>query len=384
MPQAARKSLVLQAFLRPAKGARRPRSRGPAAARAKPESPRNAPARRPLGRGPAESDRCAWTGSPRPSSGWRRRRPRRPISPPPTPSSGRPTAAGFTPVAARQPRRARPAQGHRPHARHPARQHRALRARPARQQCAAVGRARHGQDLAGQGGACRASTRGGQAPAASSWSRSIARTSTPCRALLAHAARGTGYRFIVFCDDLSFDGDDTSYKSLKAVLEGGIEGRPDNVIFYATSNRRHLMPRDMIENERSTAINPGEAVEEKVSLSDRFGLWLGFHNCSQDDYLDMVAAMPRISASRSSRDELRARGARLGDDARRALGPRRLAVHPGSGGALGRAAYESDTPRGSERLDPPASSPLHRAGQDTRSGRPGASPCAARNGAAAR
>ncbi len=97
-------------------------------------------------------------------------------------------------------------------------------------------------------------------------------------------------RFIVFCDDLSFDGDDTSYKSLKAVLEGGIEGRPENVIFYATSNRRHLMPRDMIENERSTAINPSEAVEEKVSLSDRFGLWLGFHNCSQDEFLDMVRA----------------------------------------------------------------------------------------------
>ena len=95
-------------------------------------------------------------------------------------------------------------------------------------------------------------------------------------------------RFIMFCDDLSFDVADTSYKSLKAVLEGGIEGRPDNVIFYATSNRRHLMPREMMENERSTAINPGEAVEERVSLSDRFGLWLGFHRCSQDEYLAMV------------------------------------------------------------------------------------------------
>lgn len=101
--------------------------------------------------------------------------------------------------------------------------------------------------------------------------------------------RETPYRFIIFCDDLSFDNDDTSYKSLKAVLEGGIEGRPENVIFYATSNRRHLIPRDMIENERSTAINPAEAVEEKVSLSDRFGLWLGFHKCSQDDYLEMVS-----------------------------------------------------------------------------------------------
>src|SRR6202050_4586262 len=95
-------------------------------------------------------------------------------------------------------------------------------------------------------------------------------------------------RFIVFCDDLSFDAEDTSYKSLKTMLEGGIEGRPENVIFYATSNRRHLMAREMMENERSTAINPGEAVEEKVSLSDRFGLWLGFHRCSQDEYLAMV------------------------------------------------------------------------------------------------
>jgi predicted AAA+ superfamily ATPase len=100
--------------------------------------------------------------------------------------------------------------------------------------------------------------------------------------------RADAHRFLVFCDDLSFDADDTSYKSLKAVLEGGIEGRPENVIFYATSNRRHLLPRDMMDNERSTAINPGEAVEEKVSLSDRFGLWLGFHRCSQDEYLDMV------------------------------------------------------------------------------------------------
>jgi len=108
--------------------------------------------------------------------------------------------------------------------------------------------------------------------------------------LLMTQIRDSSARFIIFCDDLSFDHDDTSYKSLKAVLEGGIEGRPDNVIFYATSNRRHLLPRDMIENERSTAINPAEAVEEKVSLSDRFGLWLGFHNCSQDDYLDMVNA----------------------------------------------------------------------------------------------
>ena len=95
-------------------------------------------------------------------------------------------------------------------------------------------------------------------------------------------------RFILFCDDLSFDAEDTTYKSLKAMLEGGIEGRPRNVIFYATSNRRHLMPRDMIENERSTGINPAEAVEEKVSLSDRFGLWLGFHNCDQDTFFEML------------------------------------------------------------------------------------------------
>ncbi|HXX51765.1 MAG TPA: ATP-binding protein [Xanthobacteraceae bacterium] len=100
--------------------------------------------------------------------------------------------------------------------------------------------------------------------------------------------RNAPQRFIVFCDDLSFDAEDTSYKSLKTMLEGGIEGRPENVIFYATSNRRHLLARDMMENERSTAINPGEAVEEKVSLSDRFGLWLGFHRCSQDEYLAMV------------------------------------------------------------------------------------------------
>ncbi len=101
--------------------------------------------------------------------------------------------------------------------------------------------------------------------------------------------REAPHRFVLFCDDLSFDGDDTSYKSLKAVLDGGIEGRPANVVLYATSNRRHLLPRDMMDNERATAINPGEAVEEKVSLSDRFGLWLGFHKCSQDDYLDMVS-----------------------------------------------------------------------------------------------
>jgi predicted AAA+ superfamily ATPase len=132
--------------------------------------------------------------------------------------------------------------------------------------------------------------------------------------------RNALYRFILFCDDLSFEAEDTSYKSLKAVLEGGIEGRPDNVVFYATSNRRHLMARDMVENERATAINPGEAVEEKVSLSDRFGLWLGFHRCSQDEYLAMVegyVAYYRIpfSGAELHRDALEwatTRGARSG------------------------------------------------------------------------
>jgi uncharacterized protein len=112
------------------------------------------------------------------------------------------------------------------------------------------------------------------------------------------------FRFIVFCDDLSFDGNDASYKSLKAALEGGIEGRPDNVILYATSNQRHLLAREMIENERSTAINPGDAVEEKVSLSDRFGLWLGFHRCSQDEYLAMVKGYCDHYGIKLSADEL--------------------------------------------------------------------------------
>lgn len=117
--------------------------------------------------------------------------------------------------------------------------------------------------------------------------------------------KSSPFRFVLFCDDLSFDHDDTSYKSLKAALEGGVEGRPDNVIFYATSNRRHLLPRDMIDNERSTAINPGEAVEEKVSLSDRFGLWLGFHKCSQDEYLDMIDGYVRHYGLETDADDLR-------------------------------------------------------------------------------
>jgi uncharacterized protein len=127
-------------------------------------------------------------------------------------------------------------------------------------------------------------------------------------------------RFILFCDDLSFDKDDTSYKSLKAILEGGIAGRPANVLFYATSNRRHLMPRDMVDNERATAINPGEAVEEKVSLSDRFGLWLGFHSCSQETYLEMVDAYAHAYKVKLAKEVLHAhasewattRGARSG------------------------------------------------------------------------
>ncbi len=118
--------------------------------------------------------------------------------------------------------------------------------------------------------------------------------------------RDAPYKFIVFCDDLSFDAGDASYKSLKAALEGGVEGRPANVLFYATSNRRHLMPRDMMENERGSAINPGEAVEEKVSLSDRFGLWLGFHHCSQDDYLAMVHGYAKHYGLEAPADEIEA------------------------------------------------------------------------------
>ena len=132
--------------------------------------------------------------------------------------------------------------------------------------------------------------------------------------------RAAPHRVLLFCDDLSFGQDDAAYKSLKAVLDGGIEGRPENVLFYATSNRRHLMPRDMIDNERSTAINPGEAVEEKVSLSDRFGLWLGFHPCDQDTYLTMIRGYVDAFGIRIAEDALRAeaiewqatRGARSG------------------------------------------------------------------------
>jgi uncharacterized protein len=125
--------------------------------------------------------------------------------------------------------------------------------------------------------------------------------------VLMRAIAGMDAQFIIFCDDLSFDAGEATYKSLKTILDGGLEGRPGNTLFYATSNRRHLMPRQMIENERSTAINPGEAVHEKISLSDRFGLWLGFHNCSQDAYLEMIDAYVKYYGIEISTDDLRAR-----------------------------------------------------------------------------
>ncbi|MEM1273228.1 MAG: ATP-binding protein [Pseudomonadota bacterium] len=148
----------------------------------------------------------------------------------------------------------------------------------------------------------------------------VLREDLPSIGRLLTLLRAAPRQVVLFCDDLSFSHDDEHYKSLKAVLDGGIEGRPDNVVFYATSNRRHLMPRDMIENERSSAINPSEAVEEKVSLSDRFGLWIGFHPCSQDDYLSMIRAYCDAHAVEIDGQTLRAeaiewqatRGARSG------------------------------------------------------------------------
>jgi predicted AAA+ superfamily ATPase len=148
----------------------------------------------------------------------------------------------------------------------------------------------------------------------------LQREDLPSVARLLNLLRARPERFVLFCDDLSFSHDDQHYKSLKAVLDGGIEGRPENVIFYATSNRRHLMPRDMIENERSSAINPSEAVEEKVSLSDRFGLWLGFHACDQDQFLTMIDGYCAAFGITIPADRLRAeaiewqatRGARSG------------------------------------------------------------------------
>jgi len=137
---------------------------------------------------------------------------------------------------------------------------------------------------------------------------------------LLNQLRGQARRCLILCDDLSFEAQDTDYKALKSVLDGGIEGRPENVLFYATSNRRHLMPRDMIENERSTAINPSEATEEKVSLSDRFGLWIGFHNCDQPTYFAMVEGYAAAMGLAIGAEQLRAeanewsvtRGARSG------------------------------------------------------------------------
>ncbi|MFC3615843.1 ATP-binding protein [Lutimaribacter marinistellae] len=148
----------------------------------------------------------------------------------------------------------------------------------------------------------------------------LQREDLPSVGRLLNHLRAAPYRFMLFCDDLSFSHDDQHYKSLKAVLDGGIEGRPENVVFYATSNRRHLMPRDMIENERSSAISPSEATEEKVSLSDRFGLWLGFHPCSQDEYLEMIRGYCAAFNLKPDLDVLRAeaiewqatRGARSG------------------------------------------------------------------------
>jgi hypothetical protein len=142
---------------------------------------------------------------------------------------------------------------------------------------------------------------------------------------LLRTLRASKRRVVLFCDDLSFDKDDTSYKSLKAALEGGIEGRPTNTIFYATSNRRHLMPRDLVDNERGTAINPGEAVEEKVSLSDRFGLWLGFHHCGQDEYLAMIDGYAGFYKLKIAPEELRRRA---------------LAWAMGRGGRSGRVAWQ--------------------------------------------
>ena len=133
----------------------------------------------------------------------------------------------------------------------------------------------------------------------------VHREDIPSLPTLLKIIRSIKVRCILFCDDLSFETDDTSYKSLKALLEGGIEGRPDNVIFYATSNRRHLMAREMIENEQITGIHKGESVEESVSLSDRFGIWLGFHSCSQETYLEMVNAYTEWHNIKLPKNEIR-------------------------------------------------------------------------------
>ena len=248
------------------------------------------------------------------------------ISTPPTPSSGTPTATGSSRCAKVSRVDLDLLQGIDRVRDILLDNTRRFAAGPAGQQRAAVGRARHGQELAGQGGRMPRSTRDNAACAGAGRDPSRGHHQP---AAAARAAARRRRRCLLFCDDLSFDQQDTSYKSLKAVLEGGIEGRPDNVVFYATSNRRHLMSRDMIENERSTAINPGEAVEEKVSLSDRFGLWLGFHACDQETYHAMVRGYAeRYGLDAAGRTAAR-RGGGMGDHPRRALGPRRLAIHPG-------------------------------------------------------
>ncbi len=192
------------------------------------------------------------------------------------------------------------------------------------------------------------------------------------------------HRFILFCDDLSFEVSDTSYKSLKAALEGGLEGRPENILLYATSNRRHLMPRDMIENETSTAIHPSEGVEEKVSLSDRFGLWLGFHNCSQPDYLAMVEAYVAHFTLGVSPDELRAdalewaatRGARSGrvawqyiQDLAGRLGTT-LGEPPAPEASAEMQMPAVEPPASANEEEPPPAAPARPQGSERRSRRP--------------
>src|SRR6056297_2874328 len=168
------------------------------------------------------------------------------------------------------------------------------------------------------------------------------REDLPSVGRLLNLLRDSRARFVLFCDDLSFSHDDQHYKSLKAVLDGGIEGRPDNVVFYATSNRRHLMPRDMIENERSSAINPSEAAEEKISLSDRFGLWLGFHPCGQDEYLEMIRGYcDAYGIEIDDAAPAREIGEILPGHARGALGARRLAIFHRSRGPARRRSLNA-------------------------------------------
>ena len=260
------------------------------------------------------------------------------MSPPPQPAPDLAAADAFVwmtgpdrlePVAPRRPRRHRPARRGRPRPRHAARQHPAVRPRLSGQQRAALGRARHGQVEPRQGGARRGGARGARPAEAD---RAASRGPAVDRPAAGAAARRSDLRFLLFCDDLSFDKDDSHYKSLKAVLDGGIEGRPDNVVLYATSNRRHLMPREMIENERQTGVNPSEATEEKVSLSDRFGLWLGFHACTQDDFLAMIRGYCDAYRHRHLGRRAARRGDRMEPDPRGAVGAGGVAVCHRSGG----------------------------------------------------